>query len=165
MRGFGQRSSRERRREKDVAENRRWLHTRLLSYCVAVAAVACGGDKATGPAPCDTYTGGVIGSATLVGTYDLTSFCEGMKPDVAGVSGTVSITPTEFTADVTRPSGTTTYSGAYTISDPDGITVVLTSPVAGLEFVGTYRVTTDALYVSGAVGTTKFSFIGTRVVL
>src|SRR6266540_6703771 len=64
MRGFGQRSSRERRREKDVAENRRWLHTRLLSYCVAVAAVACGGDKATGPAPCDTYTGGVIGSAT-----------------------------------------------------------------------------------------------------
>jgi len=139
------------------------LHTRLLSYCVAVAAVACGGDNVSGPVPCNTYMGGVV-SGTLVGDYNLTSFCQGVKPDVAGVSGTVSITPTEFTADVTRPSGTTTYSGAYTISDPDGITVVLNSPVAGPEFVGTYRVTTELLYVSGTVGTTKFSFIGTRVV-
>jgi len=131
----------------------------------AALAIACGGsDKGTGPVPCDTYTGGIIGSTTLAGTYDLKSFCEGMKPNVAGASGTVSITPTDFTADVTLPSGTTTYSGAYTISDPDGITVVLTSPVAGPEFVGTYRVTIDSLYVSGAVGTEKFAFIGTRVV-
>ena len=129
----------------------------------AALAIACGGsDKGTGPVPCDTYHGGIIGSATLPGTYDLRSFCQGMKPNVAGASGTVTITASDFTADVTIQGTTTTYSGTYVTSSPDGITVNLTSPLPA-TFVGNYRVTTDSLYVSGAVGTEKFAFIGTRM--
>jgi len=139
----------------------RFRRASLLGVLAAALGAACGGDKATGPVPCDTYHGGVIGSAGLPGTYDLRSFCQGMKPNVAGAGGTVTITPSAFTADVTLPSGTTTYSGAYTTSAPDGITVNLTNPLPA-TFVGTYRVTADSLYVSGTVGTQKFAFIGTR---
>ena len=144
-----------------MANRRRWRRGRLALVIAVGVAAACGGDKATGPVPCDTYHGGTIGSATLPGTYDLKSFCQGMKPNVAGASGTVTITATDFTADVTIQGTTTTYSGTYVTSSPDGITVNLTSPLPA-TFVGNYRVTTDSLYVSGAVGTEKFAFIGTR---
>src|SRR5216117_3058694 len=131
-------------------------------FCVVFAAVAiaCGGDKATGPVPCDTYTGGVLtgNSGQLPGTYTLRSVCSGMKPDQAGASGTVTITPPQFTASI----GTTTYSGMYTLSNPDGITVNLTSPLP-TQLVGTYRLRNDSLAVSGTVGGQRLSLVGTRV--
>ena len=130
-----------------------------LQWCVVVmAAAACGGDKATGPAPCDTYRGGIIGTGALPGTYDLKSVCSGMKPDQPGASGTVTITGTDFTASI----GTTTYSGMYTLSNPDGITVNLTSPLP-TQLVGTYRLRNDSLAVSGTVVGQHLSLVGTRV--
>src|SRR6059058_1844195 len=130
-----------------------------LQWCVVVmAAAACGGDKATGPAPCDTYRGGIIGTGALPGTYDLKSVCSGMKPDQPGASGTVTITGTDFTASI----GTTTYSGMYTLSNPDVITVNLTSPLP-TQLVGTYRLRNDSLAVSGTVAGQRLSLVGTRV--
>ena len=76
----------------------------LCCVVFAVAAAACGGgNKVTGPVPCDTYTGGIIGTGALPGTYDLKSVCSGMKPDQPGASGTVIITQTAFTAAIGRP--------------------------------------------------------------
>ena len=127
--------------------------------CVVLAAAACGGDKATAPIPCDTYHGGIVAMPdSLPGTYDLKSVCSGMKPDQAGASGTVTITGTDFTASI----GTTTYSGMYTLSNPDGITVNLTSPLP-TQLVGTYRLRNDSLAVSGTVGGQRLSLVGTRV--
>ncbi len=134
--------------------------SRACIFALVLVAAACGGDKATGPVPCDTYHGGIIGSAALVGTYYLKSFCQGMKPDLVppAATGTVTITDVDFTASVTVQGTPTTIGGSYTTSG-DAITVTLGPAV---EFVGTYRVTTDSLYVSGAVGPQKFAFIGTR---
>ena len=132
-----------------------------LLFCVvlAVAADACGGgNKVTGPVPCDTYTGGIIGTGALPGTYDFKSVCSGMKPDQPGASGTVTITGTDFTASI----GTTTYSGMYTLSNPDVITVNLTSPLP-TQLVGTYRLRNDSLAVSGTVAGQRLSLVGTRV--
>jgi len=129
-------------------------------FCVvlAVVAAACGGgNKVTGPVPCDTYTGGIIGTGALPGTYDLKSVCSGMKPDQPGAGGTVTITGTDFTASI----GTTTYSGMYTLSNPDGITVNLTSPLQ-TQLVGTYRLRHDSLAVSGTVAGQRLSLVGTR---
>ncbi len=132
---------------------------KLWSCCVVLAAAACGGDKATAPIPCDTYHGGIVAMPdSLPGTYDLKSVCSGMKPDQAGASGTVTITGTDFTASI----GTTTYSGMYTLSNPDGITVNLTSPLP-TQLVGTYRLRNDSLAVSGTVGGQRLSLVGTRV--
>ncbi len=130
---------------------------KLRLCCVVLAAVACGGDKPTGPAPCDTYRGGIIGTGALPGTYDLRSVCSGMKPDQPGASGSVVITGADFTAVI----GTTTYSGMYTLSNPDGITVSLTSPLP-TQLVGTYRLRNDSLAVSGTVGGQRLSLVGTR---
>jgi len=132
-----------------------------LLFCVvlAVAADACGGEnKVTGPVPCDIYTGGIIGTGALPGTYDLKSVCSGVKPDQPGASGTVTITGTDFTASI----GTTTYSGMYTLSNPDVITVNLTSPLP-TQLVGTYRLRNDSLAVSGTVAGQRLSLVGTRV--
>ncbi len=132
---------------------------KVWSCCVVLAAAACGGDKATAPIPCDTYHGGIVAMPdSLPGTYDLKSVCSGMKPDQAGASGTVTITGTDFTASI----GTTTYSGMYTLSNPDGITVNLTSPLP-TQLVGTYRLRNDSLAVSGTVGGQRLSLVGTRV--
>ncbi len=130
----------------------------LCCVVFAVAAAACGGgNKVTGPVPCDTYTGGIIGTGALPGTYDLKSVCSGMKPDQPGASGTVIITQTAFTAAI----GPTTYSGMYTLSNPDGITVNLTSPLP-TQLVGTYRLRNDSLAVSGTVAGQRLSLVGTR---
>src|SRR5207247_3553398 len=96
---------------------------KVWSCCVVLVAAACGGDKVTGPVPCDTYRGGIIGTGALPGSYALKSVCSGMKPDQPGASGTVTITGTDCTASIR----TTTYSGMYTLSNPDGITLNLTS--------------------------------------
>ena len=103
-----------------------------LLFCVvlAVAADACGGgNKVTGPVPCDTYTGGVLtgNSGQLPGTYTLRSVCSGVKPDQTGASGSVTLTPPNFTASITSQGVTTTYNGTYTLTAPDGITRVPTS--------------------------------------
>ena len=138
---------------------------KLWSFCVvfAAVAVACGGDKVTGPAPCDAYTGGIIGTGALPGSYALKSFCSGTKPDQAGASGDlITITPAlDFTARVTSQGTTTTYSGTYTLSNPDGITVTLTSPLS-TQLVGTYRLRNDSLAVSGTVAGQRLSLVGTR---
>jgi len=139
---------------------------KLWSLCVvfAVAAAACGGgDKVTGPVPCDTYTGGIIGTGALPGSYALKSFCSGTKPDQTGASGDlITITPAlDFTARVTSQGTTTTYSGTYTLSNPDGITVTLTSPLS-TQLVGTYRLRNDSLAVSGTVAGQRLSLVGTR---
>jgi len=86
-----------------------------------------------------------------------------MKPDQAGASGTVTITPPQFTASITSQGTTTTYSGTYATSNPDGITVTLTSP-ASTQLVGTYRLRNDSLAVSGTVTLTtqRLSLVGTR---
>src|SRR5437016_13576410 len=132
---------------------------KVWSCCVVLAAAACGGDKATAPIPCDTYHGGIVAMPdSLPGTYDLKSVCSGMKPDQAGASGTVTITATDFTASI----GTTTYSVMYTLSNPDGITVNLTSPLP-TQLVGTYRLRNDRHAVSGTVGGQRLSLVGTRV--
>src|SRR5439155_7750306 len=135
---------------------------KLWSCCVvlAAAAVACGGDKATAPAPCDTYTGGILSgnSGGLPGNYTLRSYCQGAKPDVPGGSGSVAITATDFTASI----GAVPYSGTYTTSSPDGITVNLTSPLSA-TFLGTFRLRNDSLAVSGTVSGQRLSLVGTRV--
>ncbi|HEX9485768.1 MAG TPA: hypothetical protein VF976_01785 [Gemmatimonadales bacterium] len=132
---------------------------KLWSCCIAVAAVACGGDKATGPAPCDTYTGGILSgnSGFLPGSYVLRSYCQGTKPDIPGGNGSVTIGPTNFSASI----GAATYSGTYTASAPDGITVDLSSPLPA-TFVGTYRLRNDSLAVSGTVAGQRLSLVGTR---
>jgi len=145
---------------------RRTAH-RCGSLAAAVALVcvvaACGGDKSSGPVPCDTYTGGILSgtSSGLPGTYVLKSFCQGMKPDVAGASGSVTITVADFTASITIQTTTTTYSGAYTTSAPDNIVVNLTSP-APVQFAGTFRLRNDSLAVSGAAAGQSLSLLGTR---
>ena len=133
---------------------------KLWSCCVVLAAAACGGDKVSAPLPCDTYTGGLLtgNSGQLPGTYTLRSVCSGMKPDQPGASGSVVITDAAFTAVI----GTTTYSGMYTLSNPDGITVSLTSPLP-TQLVGTFRLRNDSLAVSGTVGGQRLSLVGTRV--
>jgi len=139
---------------------------KLWSCCVvlAAAAAACGGDKVAAPAPCDTYTGGLLtgNSGQLPGTYTLRSVCSGVKPDQTGASGSVTIAPPNFTASITNQGITTTYSGTYTTADPDGITVNLTSPLP-TQLVGTYRLRNDSLAVSGTVGGQRLSLVGTRV--
>ena len=127
-----------------------------LVFWAVIATAACGGDKVAGPLPCDTYTGGIL-SGTLPGTYDLKAVCSGMKPDQPGASGSVVITDADFTATI----GATAYSGMYTLSGPDGITVDLTSPLP-TQLVGTYRLRNDTLAVSGSVGTQRLSLVGTR---
>ena len=138
---------------------------KLWSFGVvfAAVAVACGGDKVTGPAPCDAYGGGIIGTGALPGSYALKSFCSGTKPDQAGASGDlITITDAlDFTARVTSQGTTTTYSGTYTLSNPDGITVNLTSPLQ-TQLVGTYRLRNDSLAVSGTVAGQRLSLVGTR---
>ena len=136
---------------------------KLWSCCVVLAAAACGGDKVTGPAPCDTYRGGIIGTGALPGSYTLKSFCSGTKPDQAGASGDI-ITITgggDFTASVTSHGTTTTYSGTYGTTPPDGITVHLMSPLS-TDLVGTYRLRNDSLAVSGTVVGQRLSLVGTR---
>jgi len=140
-----------------------WMKHLLL--CVVFATAACGGDKAIGPVPCDTYTGGILtgNSGLLPGTYDLKSVCSGMKPDQAGASGSVILTDANFTASITSQGSTTNYSGTYATSNPDGITVTLTSP-ASTQLVGTYRLRNVTLAVSGTVTLTsqRLSLVGTR---
>ena len=132
---------------------------RAWSCCVVLAVLACGGDKATSPAPCDTYTGGVLTGNTglLPGSYVLRSYCQGHKPDVPGGNGNVTIGTTDFTATI----GPATYSGSYTTSGQDGITVDLTQPLPA-TFVGTFRLRNDSLAVSGTVGGQALSLVGTR---
>ena len=137
---------------------------KVWSCCVVLAAAACGGDKATAPIPCDTYHGGIVAVPdSLPGTYDLKSVCSGMKPDQAGASGSVILTDRNFTASITSQGSTTNYSGTYATSNPDGITVTLTSP-ASTQLVGTYRLRNDTLAVSGTVTLTsqRLSLVGTR---
>ena len=137
---------------------------KVWSCCVVLAAAACGGDKATAPIPCDTYHGGIVAVPdSLPGTYDLKSVCSGMKPDQAGASGSVILTGANFTASITSQGSTTNYSGTYATSNPDGITVTLTSP-ASTQLVGTYRLRNDTLAVSGTVTLTsqRLSLVGTR---
>jgi hypothetical protein len=93
---------------------------------------------------------------SLPASYVLRSYCQGTKPDVPGGSGSVTITHSDFTATI----GNVTYSGAYTTSAPDGITVNLTNPLA--TFVGTYRLRNDTLAVSGSVANQPLSLVGTR---
>jgi len=134
---------------------------KLWSCCVVLAAAACGGDKVAAPVPCDIYSGGSITSAALPGTYDLKSFCQGLKPNLVppAATGTVTIDQVNFAASVTIQTSPIRISGTYTTSG-DVITVTLAPTV---QFIGTYRVTTDSLYVSGVVGTQKYAFFGTRV--
>ena len=137
---------------------------KVWSCCVVLAAAACGGDKATAPIPCDTYHGGIVAMPdSLPGTYDLKSVCSGMKPDQAGASGSVILMGANFTASITSQGSTTNYSGTYATSNPDGITVTLTSP-ASTQLVGTYRLRNDTLAVSGTVTLTsqRLSLVGTR---
>src|SRR5947208_16391257 len=112
---------------------------KLWSCCLVLAATACGGDKVTGPVPCDTYTGGVLtgNSGQLPGTYTLRSVCSGVKPDQAGASGSVTIAPPHFTASITNQGITTTYSATYKTAAPERITDNLTSPLP-TQLVGTY---------------------------
>jgi hypothetical protein len=132
-----------------------WLGALVMG---AAAAVACGGNTVTAPGPCDTYHGGIVAAGdSLPASYILRSYCQGTKPDVPGGNGSVTITHSGFTATI----GVVTYSGAYTTSAPDGITVNLTSP-AQATFVGTYRLRNDTLAVSGAVANQPLSLIGTR---
>jgi len=131
--------------------------------CVVLVTAACGGDKVTAPLPCDTYTGGIIGTGALPGSYALKSVCSGVKPDQAGASGTVTITPTDFTASITNQGVTTTYNGTYTTTNPDAITVSLTSPLP-TQLVGTYRLRNDSLAVSGTVAGQRLSLVGTRAI-
>ena len=143
---------------------RRWTARSLtLAIASSVAAAACGGNGGgTAPVPCSTYSGGVI-SGALPGNYNLTSICQGMKPDLVppAATGTVTITATDFTASITIGGVTTPISGTYTTSPPDGITVTLAGGLG--QFVGNYRVTTTTLEVSGTVATQSLSFVGTRV--
>ena len=139
---------------------------KLWSCCVVLAAAACGGDKVSAPLPCDTYTGGLLSgnSGQLPGSYTLKSFCSGTKPDQPGASGdNITITDVgDFTASVTSQGTTTTYSGTYGTTPPDGITVHLMSPVP-TDLVGTYRLRNDSLAVSGTVVGQHLSLVGTRV--
>ena len=141
---------------------------KLWSCCVvlAAAAVACGGDKVTAPAPCDTYTGGILSgnSGLLPGTYTLTSLCQGTKPDLRppDATGTVTLDATNFTASLIIQGAPITFSGGYTTSTPDGITINLISPLPA-QYVGTYRLRNDSLAVSGTVAGQRLSLVGTRV--
>ena len=139
---------------------------RVWCWCVVIAAVACGGDKATGPVACDTYTGGILSnSGGLTGSYTLASLCQGTKPDLRppDATGTVTLDATTFTASLTIQSAPIVFSGEYTTSTPDGITINLTSPVSA-QYLGTFRLRNDSLSVSGTVGGQRLSLVGTRVV-
>lgn len=151
-----------------MARRERCYRVRSLALAIAatVAAAACGSGSGTGtgPVPCSTYTGGIV-SGALPGTYTLKSLCQGMKPDLVppNASGTVTLGVTTFTASITNQGTVTTYSGTYTTSLPDGITVTLTNPLPAL-IVGTFRLRNDSLAVSGSLGGQSLSLVGTRVV-
>ena len=133
---------------------------RVWSCCVVLAVVACGGDKPTAPAPCDTFHGGVVAvSDSLPGTYDVRSVCQGTKPDLVApaASGTITITHSNFMASLTIQGQSQTISGTYTTTG-EAIDVNL-----GLaHLVGTFRLRNDTLAVSGASGTQNLSLIGKR---
>ncbi len=110
---------------------------------VAAGTAACGGDKGTAPTPCDTYNDGNLSGASLVGGYELVSLCEGVKPDRAGATGSLTLTADNFDATVTEGGQTQTFSGPYTISG-SAITVTLLSG----QLAGTFTFSHDTLYVS-----------------
>ena len=135
----------------------RWLGAIVATW---VTVWACGGDKVTAPAPCDTFHGGFVAVGdSLPGTYDVRSICQGTKPDLVppAASGTITITSTNFTADLTIQSQHQTISGTYMVNG-EAIDVNL-----GLaHLVGTFRLRNDTLAVSGTAGTQRLSLVGVR---
>jgi hypothetical protein len=133
---------------------------KLWSCSLVVAAAACGGDKATAPAACDTFHGGIVAPAdSLPGTYDVKSICQSNKPDLVppAATGTITLTRTEFTAALNIQGQAQTISGTYTTAG-ETITVNL-----GLgQLVGTFRLRNDTLSVSGTAGTQRLSLVGVR---
>lgn len=134
---------------------RLWLCSAIL------AAVACGGDKATAPVPCDTFHGGFVALGdTLPGTYDVRSICQTNKPDLVppAASGTITITGTNFTADLTiQGQHQPIISGTYTLN---GEAISVNLGIATLA--GTFRLVHDTLSVSGTAGTQRLSLVGVR---
>ena len=131
-----------------------------LLFCVAFATAACGGDKVTAPAPCDTYHGGIVTTPdSLLGTYTLTSLCQGAKPDLRppDATGMLTLDATNFTASLTIQGQSQTISGTYTTTG-ENISVDLTFT----QLTGTFRIVHDTLKVSGAVGSQTLSLVGTR---
>jgi len=131
-----------------------------LVFSVVLATAACGGDKVTAPAPCDTYHGGIVAMPdSLPGTYSLTSLCQGAKPDLRppDAHGTLTLDATNFTASLTIQGQVQTISGTYTTTG-ETISVDLTLT----QLTGTFRLAHDTLKVSGAVGPQTLSLVGTR---
>jgi hypothetical protein len=139
---------------------RRRISLWSLACGVAIMAAACGGDKVTAPAPCDTYHGGIVAMPdSLPGSYTLTSLCQGAKPDLVPptATGMLTLTQSDFTASLTIRSQTQTISGTYTTTG-EAISVTL-----GLgQLTGTFRLANDTLRVSGVVGPQALSLVGTR---
>ena len=139
---------------------RRRISLWSLAWGVAIMAAACGGDKVTAPAPCDTYHGGIVGTSdSLPGSYTLTSLCQGAKPDLVPptATGMLTITHSDFTASLMIQGQSQTISGTYTTTG-EAISVTL-----GLgQLTGTFRLANDTLSVSGAVGPQALSLVGTR---
>ena len=133
---------------------------KLWSCCVALAATACGGDKVTAPAPCDTYHGGIAAvSDSLPGSYTLTSLCQGVKPDLVppAATGTVTLTATNFDASLTINAQQQPISGTYTTS---GETIDVNLGVT--QLTGTFSLANNTLKVSGVAGTQRLSLVATR---
>lgn len=133
---------------------------KLWSCCVLLAAIACGGDNATGPAPCDTYHGGIASTTdSLPGSYTLTSLCQGVKPDLVppAATGTVTLTTTNFTASLTVNAQQQNISGTYTTSG-EAIDVNL----GVTQLTGTFSLANNTLKVSGVAGSQRLSLVATR---
>ena len=134
---------------------------KLWSWSVVLAATACGGDKVTAPAPCDTYHGGIAAvSDSLPGSYTLTSLCQGVKPDLVppAATGTVTLTATNFNASLTiNAQQQPPISGTYTTS---GETIDVNLGVT--QLTGTFSLANNTLKVSGVAGTQRLSLVATR---
>lgn len=133
---------------------------KLWCCCLVLAATGCGGDKVTAPAPCDTYHGGIAAmSDSLPGSYTLTSLCQGVKPDLVppAATGTVTLTTTNFTADLTVNAQRQTISGTYTTS---GETIDVSLGIG--QLTGTFSLVNNTLKVSGVAGTQRLSLVATR---
>ncbi len=134
-----------------MANTRRWRRSHLALVIAAALAIACGGDKATAPVPCDVYDGGNPSGSSLAGGYALVSLCQGVKPALTppAASGTLSMTETapgtgDFDATITiTGQAAQTFAGPYTIS---GSAITVTLPIGHLA--GTYTFSNDTLYVS-----------------
>ena len=153
--------------------------TWLLGAVGVAIAVACKGSTAPHqPALCPSYSGGKASADSLVGVYQLASYCIDTLPVHGPPADTGHVTLKRATpADsitavfATQGQSPLNVAGTYTLSGTDSIHVTgnVTTPLGpvGVELLGRFLLQQNTLSVSGTLAVTLtsphfLSFIGAR---